>query len=92
MLLRWLVLHVLITLLLGWSQLEKTDRSGVWLFRGALQGENLFSSVDAAGVCEKRRSYGTAWSVPCGSSCTYSFAYGQGQLSGLTLESGAGRW
>ena len=28
----------------GWSQLEKTVRSGVWLFRGALRGENLFSS------------------------------------------------
>ena len=28
--------------MLGWSQLEKTDGSGVWLFRGALQGENLF--------------------------------------------------
>ena len=26
----------------GWSQLEKTVRSGVWLFRGALRGENLF--------------------------------------------------
>ena len=29
---------------LGWSKLEETDWSGVWLFRGALQGENLFSS------------------------------------------------
>ena len=28
--------------MLGWSLLEETDRSGVWLFRGALQGENLF--------------------------------------------------
>ena len=24
--------------MLGWSQLEKTTRSGVWLFRGARQG------------------------------------------------------
>ena len=24
--------------------MEKTARSGVWLFRGALQGENIFSS------------------------------------------------
>ena len=31
--------------MLGWSQLEKTVRSGVWLFRGALRGENLFSSL-----------------------------------------------
>ena len=28
--------------MLGWSLQEKTDFSGVWLFRGALQGENLF--------------------------------------------------
>ena len=28
--------------MLGWSQLEKPDRSGVWLFRGALQGGNIF--------------------------------------------------
>ena len=28
--------------MLGWSQLEKTVGSGVWLFRGALRGENLF--------------------------------------------------
>ena len=35
--------------MLGWSLLEKTERSGVWLFRGALQGENLFSLLDAAG-------------------------------------------
>ena len=28
--------------MLGWSLEEETDRSGVWLFQGALQGENLF--------------------------------------------------
>ena len=63
---RWLVLRVLITLLchlsqaelfgtwLGWSQLGKTVRSGVWLFRCALQGENLFSSLVAAGDWKRR--------------------------------------
>ena len=35
--------------MLGWSRLEQTDRSGVWLFRGAFQGGNLFSLLDAAG-------------------------------------------
>ena len=34
---------IVIRNMLGWSRLEKTERSGVWLFRGALQGENLFS-------------------------------------------------
>ena len=38
----------------GWSQLEKSDGSAVWFFRGALQGENLFSSLDAAGDWVKR--------------------------------------
>ena len=28
--------------MLGWSQMEITDRSGVWLFRGALKGETFF--------------------------------------------------
>ena len=33
--------------MLGWSKLEKTAGSGVWLFRGALKGENLYSSLCA---------------------------------------------
>ena len=73
---------------LGWSLLEETDRSGVWLFRGALQGENLFSSLDAVGGWVKKGSYHTAWSVPCDSSCTCSYSYGQAPLSGHVLESG----
>ena len=55
---------------------EKTARSGVWLFRGALQGESLFSSLVAAGDWEKKGSYHTA--VPWDSSCTCSYAYGRG--------------
>ena len=55
--------------MLGWSQLEKTVRSGVWLFRGALQGESLFSALVAAGDWVRKGSYHTAWSVPYGSSC-----------------------
>ena len=35
--------------MLGWSQLEETEGSAVWFFRGAVQGENLFSSLDAVG-------------------------------------------
>ena len=46
--------------MLGWSMLEETDRSGVWLFRGAFEGENLFSSLDVAGDWEKKGSYHTA--------------------------------
>ena len=68
--------------ILGWSKLEKTDMSGVWLFRGALQGENLFSSLDSAGDWERKGSYRTAWAVPCDSSCTCSYAYGHGPAIG----------
>ena len=68
--------------MLGWSQLEKTVRSGVWLFRGALRGENLFSSFCAAGDWVKKLSYHTAWSVPCDFSCTCSYAYGPGPAIG----------
>ena len=66
----------------GWSQLEKTVRSGVWLFRGALRGENLFSSLCAAGDWVKKGSYHTAWAVPCDSSCSCSCAYGRGPAVG----------
>ena len=33
---------IVIRNMLGWSRLEKTERSGVWVFQGALQGENIF--------------------------------------------------
>ena len=68
--------------MLGWSKLEKTAGSGVWLFRGALQGKNLFSSLDVAGDWARKGSYHTAWAVPCDSSCTCSYAYGHGPAIG----------
>ena len=41
----------------GQTRLGKTARLGVWLFRGALQGERVFSALSAAGDWEKRGSY-----------------------------------
>ena len=76
--------------MLGWTLEEKTARSGVWLFRGALQGKSLFSSLVAAGAWVRKGSYHTAWSLPLGSSCTCSHAYGRTPLSGHVLESGVG--
>ena len=73
---------IVIRNMLIWSRLEKTERSGAWLFRGALQGENLFSLHDAAGDWERKGSYRTAWSVPCNSSCSCSYAYGHGPAIG----------
>ena len=68
--------------MLGWTLEEKTDRSGVWLFRCALQGENLFSSLSAAGDWERKGSYHTASTVSRDSSCTCSYAYGRGHAIG----------
>ena len=68
--------------MLGWSLEEKTFGSGVWLFRGALRGENLLSSLDAVGDWVRKGSYHTAWAVPCDSSCICSYAYGQGPAIG----------
>ena len=67
---------------LGWSKLEKTDESGVWLFRGAFQGGNLFSLLDTTGDWVRKGSYRTAWAVPCNSSCSCSYAYGHGPAIG----------
>ena len=68
--------------MLGWSKLEETERSGVWVFRGLLQGENLFSSISAAGAWVRKGSCPTAWAVPCDPSCTGSDAYGHGPAIG----------
>ena len=69
--------------MLGWSLMEKNEVGcGVWLFRGALQGKNLFSSLDVTGDWVRKGSYHTAWAVPCDSLCTCSYAYGQGPAIG----------
>ena len=73
---------IVIRNMLGWSRLEKTDESGVWLFRGAFQGGNLLSLLDAAGDWERKGSYRTARSVPFTSSCSCSYAYGHGPAIG----------
>ena len=59
--------------MLGWSLEEKNLRSGVRLFRGAL---------DAVGDWVRKGSYHTAWAVPCDSSCTCSYSSGQGPAIG----------
>ena len=68
--------------MLGWTLEEKTFGSGIWLFRGALRGENLFSSLDSAGDWVRKGSCHTAWAVPCYSSCSCSYAYGHGLAIG----------
>ena len=67
---------------LGWTQLEKTEKSGVWFFRGAFQGDDLFSSLAETVDWEWKGSYQTAWAVLGGSSCSCSYAYGHGTAIG----------
>ena len=69
--------------MLGWSLVEKNEVGcGVWLFRGALQAKNLFSSLDVTGDWVRKGSYHTAWAVPCDSLCSCSYSYGQGPAIG----------
>ena len=76
---------------LGWTLMGKTDRSGLWLFRGALRGGDVFSSLLASCDSVKKGSYHTVWLVPTLSACSCSYAYGQAQLSGHRLGSGVGQ-
>ena len=56
---------------------EKTERSGVWFFRGALQEERIFPALAAAGDWAKRGLHHTARSVPLLSSCLCSYSCGR---------------
>ena len=71
--------------MLGWSLQEETARSGVWLFRGALQGRIFVLPLPSLEDWERKGSYHTAW-VPCDSSCTRSHANGHGPAVGPHTE------
>ena len=64
--------------MLGWSLLEKTERSGGMGVPGC---PNLFS-LAVAGDWERKGSYHTAWALPLDSSCSCSYAYGHGPAIG----------
>ena len=66
----------------GWSLMEKTARSGVWLFRGALRGTSAVFAFAAFANCVKKGSFLTAWAVSPLSSCSCSFLYGRGTAVG----------
>ena len=75
---------------LGWIQLEKTDRSGVWFFRGAFQGEDLFLPLPFVETGLKRcrtAQRGRSLGIPCARA---HMRMGMAQLSGHTRESGVG--
>ena len=58
--------------MMGWTDVEKTARSGVWWFRSALQRFELFPVLSAAADWVRKGSYHTAWSVPSSSSSSCS--------------------
>ena len=66
---------------LGWSQLEKTARSGVWLFRSALRGEKLLSSFFGRRL-GKERVVPHSVVDPLGFLVYGSYAYGRGPAIG----------
>ena len=63
---------------MGWSKMEKTARSGVWLFRGALSGNSAVFAFAALAKWVKKGSFLTAWAVSPLSSCSCSYLYGRG--------------
>ena len=67
---------------IGWSLLEKTARSGVWLFRGALRGNSAFFAFTAFAGWVRKGSFLTAWAVLLLSSCSCSYLYGRGTAIG----------
>ena len=66
----------------GWTQVEKTEKSGLWWFLGALRRQDIFLVLCAAVEWVRKGSYHTAWSVPSTSSCSCSYAYGRGTAIG----------
>ena len=76
----------------GWSQLEKTARSGEWLFRGALRGENIFlpSAQQESGYGRDRTAlHGRFLVIP---RALVRMRTGEAPLSGHVLESGVGHY
>ena len=76
--------------MVGWSQMEKRDGSGVWLFRGTFKGENLFlpfaqqESGNRRGRIAQR---GRSLVIP---RVLVRMRTGKAQLSGRRLVRGAG--
>ena len=76
--------------MLGWTLLEKTAGSGVRLFRGALQGENLFLPLlqqDTGLRRDRTTQCGRSLVIP---RAQVRMRMGKAPLSGHTLDGDAG--
>ena len=60
---------------LGWTPLLRTPSSGVWLFRGAVRGEQLLAALEFSVDWVVRGTYRTACAVE--PRCHCSYAYGR---------------
>ena len=67
---------------MSWTLLEKTTRSGLWWFGCALGRDSIFFALAAAGDWVRKGSFFTAWAALPLSSCSCSYAYGQGTAVG----------
>ena len=76
--------------MLGWSLLQETEESGVWIFRGALQGENFFLSLTQLETGKGRGRTAQRGRSPVIPHALVHMRMGMVPLSGHTLESGAG--
>ena len=75
----------------GWTSLEKTARSGVWVFRCTLAGISVFFALAAAGDWVKKGSFLAAWAVHLHFlRVLVHMRMGKALLSGHILGSGAG--
>ena len=73
---------------LGWTPLLRTPSSGVWLFRGAVRGEQLLAALVSTVDWVTRGTYRTAWAVE--PRCLCSYAYGRRVAVGP--QTGARSW
>ena len=65
---------------LGWERVCGTEKSGVWVLKGATRTYNLPRNLDDVGIVwEHRSGYETAWATP-GHVCSCSYDYGRGPV------------
>ena len=65
---------------LGWARVCGTERSGIWVLKGAARTYNLPRNLDDVGIVwEHRSGYETAWATP-GHVCSCSYNYGHGPV------------
>ena len=73
---------------LGWTPLLRTPSSGVWLFRGAVRGEQLLAALASTVDWVSRGTYRNAWAVEPRCLCSYAC----GRKVAVGPQTGARSW